>query len=275
MNKMLRVAVGGGGSADWCNVSAASYDSVSFSVSSQEPFSSGVSFKPDGTKMYVVGFFTNSVYQYTLSTTWDVSTASYDSVSFDVSSQEGSTRCVAFKPDGSKMYVVGGASDSVHQYTLSTAWDVSTASYDSVSFDVSSQDSAPRGVAFKPDGTKMYMVGVSSDEVHQYTLSTTWDLDTASYDSVSFSVQSQEPFPSGVAFKPDGTKMYMVGYSNDSVHQYTLSTTWDVSTASYDSVSFDVSSQDSAPKTVAFKPDGTKMYVIGSSRSVHQYTLTC
>ena len=114
MNKMLRVAVGSG----WCDVSTASYDSVSFDVGSQEGAPYGVAFKPDGTKMYVVGTSSDSVHQYTLSTAWDLDTASYDSVSFDVSSQEGSAKDVEFKPDGTKMYVVGSNSDSVYQYTL-------------------------------------------------------------------------------------------------------------------------------------------------------------
>ena len=52
----------------------------------------------------------------------------------------------------------------------SFGWDLSTASYDSVSFPVASQDSAPRGIAFKSDGSKMYMVGSSNGSVHQYTL---------------------------------------------------------------------------------------------------------
>jgi 6-phosphogluconolactonase (cycloisomerase 2 family) len=125
----------------------------------------------------------------------DIDTATYDSVSFSVSSQDTSPANITFKPDGTKMYVIGSASDLVHQYTLSTAWDLDTASYDSVSFDVSSEDASPMGVAFKPDGTKMYVVGNVSDSVHQYTLSTAWDLDTASYDSVSFSVSSQEGGP--------------------------------------------------------------------------------
>ena len=121
MNKMLRVAVGsggGGGDAPWCDASTASYDSVSFDVGSQEGAPYGVAFKPDGTKMYVVGSSSDSVYQYTLSTAWDLDTASYDSVSFDVSSQESSPRGVTFKPDGTKMYLIGFGSDSVHQYSL-------------------------------------------------------------------------------------------------------------------------------------------------------------
>jgi hypothetical protein len=71
------------------------------------------------------------------------------------------------------MYMVGSTNDSVHQYTLSTAFDLSTASYDSVSFDVSGQDISLYGIAFNTDGTKMYMVGISSDSVYQYTTGTT------------------------------------------------------------------------------------------------------
>ena len=71
MNKMLRVAVGsggggGGGDAPWCDASTASYDSVSFDVGSQESSPRGVTFKPDGTKMYLIGFSSDSVHQYSL-----------------------------------------------------------------------------------------------------------------------------------------------------------------------------------------------------------------
>ena len=53
-------------------------------------------------------------------------------------------------------------------------------------------------------------------------LSTAWDVSTASYNNVSFYVGSQEPYPGGVAFSSDGSKMYIVGYTNDTVYQYTL-----------------------------------------------------
>ncbi|MES0444988.1 MAG: hypothetical protein ABUJ92_00445, partial [Desulfobacterales bacterium] len=54
-----------------------------------------------------------------------------------------------------------------------------------------------------------------------------------SYDSVSFSVTSEDTSPFGVAFNVTGTKMYIVGTANKSVFQYSLSTAFDLSTASY------------------------------------------
>ncbi|MDP2654944.1 MAG: DUF2341 domain-containing protein, partial [bacterium] len=210
------------GSNWYVSTATVSYDSKSFNVGAQETNPLGLFFKPDGTKMYVVGVGTDDVEQYSLSTAWDVSTASYDSKSFDVNAQETDPAGLFFKPDGTKMYVVGINTYDVEQYSLSTAWDVSTASYDSKSFDVNAQEIRPTGLFFKPDGTKMYVVGFNTDDVEQYSLSTAWDVSTASYDNANFRVATQEASPYGLFFKPDGTKMYVVGVDTDDVEQYSL-----------------------------------------------------
>jgi len=249
------------------------YDSVSFNPSSQDSATAGLAFNNDGTKMYMVGVTTDTVYQYSLSTAFDVSTASYDSVSFSVASQDTTPRDMTFNSDGTKMYIVGSVNDTVFQYTLSTAFDLSTASYDSVSFNPSSQDASPNDIAFNNSGTKMYIVGILTDTVYQYSLSTAFDVSTASYDSVSFSVASQDGTPYALTFNNDGTKMYIVGGTNDTVYQYTLSTAFDLSTASYDSVSFSVASQDTTPYSIDFNNVGTKMYILGiGTDNIYQYS---
>jgi len=100
---------------------------------------------------------------------FDLSSSSYKIISFDVSGQDNSPTGLVFNNDGSKMYVTGFASDSVHQYTLSTPFDLSTTSYDSISFGVSGETGTPQGLAFNNDGTKMYVTGTASDSVYQYT----------------------------------------------------------------------------------------------------------
>ena len=250
------------------------YSGDSFSVASQETSLVSLAFNADGSKMYVTGSASDAVYQYSLSTGFDVSTASYDSVSFSVSSQDSQVNGLAFNNDGTKMYIVGHVSDTVYQYTLSTGFDLSTASYASVSFSVSSQDSRPVAVAFNTDGTKMYVVGYFNDKVYQYTLSTGFDLSTASYSNVSFSVSSQDVTPTGLAFNTDGTKMFVVGFEAKSVFQYKLYTAFDLSTAAYESVSFNVNSQETSPFGLAFNNDGSRMYVVGiGSDTVYQYNV--
>ena len=255
------------------DLAGASYDSVSFSVASQDNIPTGLVFNTAGTKLYMGGTQNETIYQYTLSTAFDLGTASYDSVSFSVSGQESNLQGFIFSADGAKLFVVGAGSDTVYQYTLSTAFDLSTASYDSVSFSVASQDSNPYDVIFNDDGTKMYIAGIGTDAVYQYSLSTGFDLSTASYNSVSFSVSGQDTTPVGIRYNDNGTKLFMIGATTDSIYQYSLSTAFDLTTASYDSVSFSVASQGTAPQGVTLSADGTKMYVVDAiGDAVFQYS---
>ena len=292
------------------DVTSASY-SQSFSVASQEGAPYGLRFSTDGTKMVVIGSINDSLYEYDLSTAWDVSTASYSGNTVSVTSQEttpegfyidphgghliytGSFRDkiwqwafggyyvaeeynpkgVTFNSDGTKFYVVGTAYNDVKEYNLSTEWDVNTASY-SQAFSISSQDTNSQGLTFSADGTKMYVIGIGNWSVYQYNLSTAWDVSTASY-AQSFVVSSQDIYPLDLCFKPDGTKMYVAGNQNDSVYEYDLSTAWDVSTASYSSKALSAGSYETSPYGVAFSSDGTKVYVVGGgSDKVHQFTLS-
>ena len=119
--------------------------------------------------MYVLGATNDTVFQYTLSTPFDISTASYSGLSFSHAGQEIYPYDFILNPGGTKMYIVGGENDTLFSYTLSTEGDISTASYDNVSFDFGSQDIAPFGIAFNKNGSKMYMVGRGSDAIFQYS----------------------------------------------------------------------------------------------------------
>ena len=167
------------------------------------------------------------------STSYYISGAEYASKSFSVSGQDSNPRDLAFNANGTKMFIVGITNDNLHQYSLSTGFDVSTASYDSVSFSIAGQDGGVTGLAFNTDGTKMFIIGNGTDAVYQYTLSTAFDLSTASYDSVSFSVATQATSPTNFAFNNDGSKMYVLNFGDKSVHQYStvlLTQTLDLST---------------------------------------------
>lgn len=249
-----------------------SYASKSHSVSDEEVDPLGLFFSTDGSKMYVVGNTSETVYQYTLSTPWDVSTATYAEKSKDVSGQDDAPQAIFFGSSGTKMFLVGTQNSTVYQYTLSSAWDVSTASYDSKSKDVSSQETLTTGLFFSSDGTKMYVIGGSSDTAYQYTLSVAWDVSTASYASKSKDTSSEDNSPEGLFFNSDGTKMYVIGSQNDSVYQYSLSSGWDVSSASYEEKKKNVDSQENNPRAVCFRPNGETMFVVGvQNDTVYQY----
>ena len=306
------------------DLSTISFDSVTFSISSQNSVPAGIHFKPDGTKMYIHGTDVDTIFQYSLSTAWDISTASYDSISLSVNSQDSSPRGLEFSPDGTKMFHGGLSTGNYYAYSLSTAWDISTATYfDTMdfppdlsaagfrfnndgtkifssagsrshiielktyspysisrytgnSYDVTSVSASATGFEFSNDGTKLYVMDYAdNDSLEQHSLSTAYDLSTASYDSVDYNFYSQDTLPFAFTFKPDGTKLYMAGTSTDTAYQYSLSTAWDISTVSYDNKSFYLGTQDASPYDIKFKPDGTKMYFLGASGDrVYQYSLS-
>lgn len=278
--QMARAGVPSGGGDVWTDpdLANASYDSVSFSVAGQVGGQNpqGLTFNDTGSKVYVCengGY----IYEYDLSTAYDISTASYNGNRIQIGGfsvgQEAQPSGLRFNNDGTKIFFTGASSDRVNRWSLSTAYDITTATNDSNTVSVASQESSPRDIHFNADGTKMFLIGSGSDTVYMYNLSTGFDLSTASYSSSSFSVASQETNPTGVYFNPDGTKMFIVGYNGDAVKQFNLSAGFDLSTASYASLSFSVSSQETVPLAFTFKDDGSKMYVLGTATdTIYQYS---
>jgi SpoU rRNA methylase family enzyme len=257
------------GAAVGYGLANASYDSVSFNSSGQTSLPIGLVFNNDGTKMFIVDYSGQDINEYTLSSAFDITTASFVD-SFNVSSQETQPAGMAFNTDGTKMFVVGLTGDDVNEYTLSTGFDVSTASFVD-SFSVSAQDTNITGVKFNTDGTKMFVVGYTNDAVYEYNLSTGFDVSSASFVD-SFSVSAQAVLPIDLAFNPDGTSMFIVDYTGQDVNEYSLSTAFDISSASFVR-NFSVSSQDTQPRSVAFNENGSKMFLLGSTNySVYQYS---
>ena len=251
------------------DVSTASY-MQQFSLAAQDLTVHGVFFRDDGLKMYMLGSTNDSVYEYNLSTAWDISTIVFLQ-SFSVAAQDVLPHDVSFKPDGLKMYVVGSTGDDINEYDLSTAWDISTAVY-LQRFIVGAQQVIPQAVFFKPDGLKMYIVGNGNPHVNEYNLSTAWNVTTAVH-LQELNITSYAATAQGLFFKPDGLKMYVLGSNGDAVDEFDLSTAWDISTAVHVQL-FYVGDKDTVPSGVFFRADGVKMYFVGSSNdAVYEYNL--
>jgi len=241
-----------------------------FYVGGQDGLPIGIVFNNSGTKMFFAGNENDSIYEYTLTTAFDVSTASFVDA-FDASDQDVQILFLAFNNEGTKMFVAGNVGDNINEYTLTTAFDVSTASFVDA-FDVSDQDEGMGGIAFNNDGTKMFHAGYLNDKVYEYTLTTGFDVSTASFvDSLSLA----SGFPTGIKFNNDGTKLFVVDATPDEIHEYTLTTGFDVSTASLVS-GFSVANEDANPRGIAFNNDGSKMFVTGvGNDNVNEYNLSC
>ena len=154
---------------------------------------------------------------------------------------------VRVSQDGTKVYV-NDPTDVIFQYNLTTPWDLSTGSYASKSFSLSSQGSDFQAFELSLDGTKLYALNTpvaGNWAIYQYTLSTAWDISTASYDSVTFSPASN---PAGryawhLDISNSGRSLVVTQYvSPAAIYQYTLSTPYDISTATYTGNNIELSS---------------------------------
>lgn len=264
-------AAGGGTDPEPSVTNAAYVQGFGVITNSENP--NGFAISRDGSVMFVCAQTPQTIASYNLSTAFDISTASYAS-SMSTSSQDTYPAEVAVSDDGTNLYVVGYNSDTVYQYAMSTALDLSTASYANKSFSFLSQGTQGQGVGFSDSGSKMYVADRGNDVIYQYNLSTAWDVSTASYSNNSFSVATQTGYPYGVEVSQGGGTMLVASYTgtNVGILEYALSTAYDVSTASY-TQAFSTSSQ-GQPQAVRTGDSSTKLYIVElSGDSVKQYSI--
>ena len=268
------------------DIASGSYMNKSHDHSSEEGTARGLAFKPDGTKMYLVGIGNNRVRQYSLSTAWDVSTASYDSKDFLVSSQTTSADSLTFSASGDKMYVCGYGAATLFEYDLSTDWDVSSASYNNNSKSIAgiSGQGQPRGIAWKPDGSTFVVLGTSAYWVETFTLSTNWDLSSTltvgTYVNLGAGAMGGVYGGTGVEWNSDGTKLYVACYSNDKIFEYSIASGYEYTANPASGAFVKTSNEFSLAPTVgnvggiAMGDSGTKFYTVDSSTdTVRQYSM--
>ena len=170
---------------------------------------------------------TSAIYEYTLSTGFDLSTATYvDNKTLGTQGQW--PHGFDFSADGTNFHVFSSNTGIVYYYELTTAWDISTASY--VSGQNLSLSTSYEDIKFNSDGTKLFaLLSGGLDIVKEYDVTTAYDLSTAVLSGNEFSVFNQANTPYGLRFGNDGSKMYITDDATDTVYQYSSAPPIDVS----------------------------------------------
>ena len=276
VNEDATLTVADGDNANSITTAATSYSADDAkSISVQETNPAGLAFSKDGLKMFHAGNDNDDIHEYTLTSAFDVSSASYVD-SLDVSARDAEIFGITFNNDGTKLYFTGAnTADAVFQYSLGTAYDISSGTYDNVSLSV--VDNRPCGIRFNNDGTKLFVTGFDSQRIEEYSLSTAFDISSSSAtyagNSERLNTSSYETNPRDIEFNSDGTRLFITGGTGDDITEYELSTAFDVSTATYHG-EYDTSSQDVDTFSLRFNNDGSKMFMLGyNSDKVHEYNL--
>ena len=118
----------------------------------------------DGKKVYTIDQ-EEDVEQYRLTTPWDISTLTHEK-RYDIGNEETDARTLFFKPDGTRMYA---GKNVIWEYELSSSWDIGTAKYSGYSASFTSKNSSLQDIHIKPDGSKIYTLDYSNQDVYEWT----------------------------------------------------------------------------------------------------------
>jgi hypothetical protein len=163
-----------------------------------------------GEWLYFTDYATNNIRGINLGTAYDI-TSVVAGPSFSSAAQGTTPLNVKVSLDGYKMYVYLHASTTVYQYSLGTAFDPSTATYDGVSLSI--------GLAFDFSANGSQLIHAVGTDVFLKNLSTAWDISTASSDVDSLSLSGQMTGIRSVSISDEDSKIYALGTTNR-VYQY-------------------------------------------------------
>lgn len=216
------------------------------------------------------------------STANDILTTQADVKTVDLSTMSGGlTTEVGMSSDGTKMVTNNLSDNYLRRYTLSTAWDVSTATYASDAYYYGATGGL-RGFSFDSvNGLNWYAIRLStgSATIYHGTMSSAWDLSSSSISTSSPGLYGGSGGRRNSTFiKPDGTKLWVhersvTGTSYSYIREYPLSTPFDLSSygspTNYDTTTFGATSPTINAGDVAnyigFNGDGSKFYIMVSS----------
>lgn len=230
-------------------------------------------------KKIFLGIFTSSLLLLGFSSAADLSTYTFEGFghTYNFSSTTDTVSCLYTTPDGLHVFMCSQDRHTIESYDLTSPWDTTTMSYVS-STDVNYSSQALAGMSFASGGTKLYVSWVNGT-IGQYDLSTPYDLSTISLVTTS-DISAQASNIGGLFTKANGTKLYVLNYGDSTIYQYSLSTPYDLSTLSYDSVSYNVNTAIGAMypgfSDISFSKNGTTLYVTDSvySSSIYAFTLS-
>ncbi len=237
-----------------------------------------IAFNDDGTKFYTLDDDNSSIITFNLSTPYDISEVSASTglpdnywYSFVSSAGSSDVDSLTMNPTGTKLYRLETSAGKVHEYTLTTAFDLSTSTGQpvaelSVSTDVSGGD-----ISWGDNGNYFYRINRDgAPTIDRYAASTPYDIGScgATPDKTktfgSLGTQADKMF-----FKPDGTSvfMYMLNFASnqEQIFQFDMSVAWDVSSISAttvpdQSVTLPLVNDDWAAG-IYFKSDGSQLFV--------------
>ena len=237
----------------------------------------GVALNDLGTKIYFTKNDTIGasvqIFEYNLTIPFDVSTAVYNqdiTITTDFyDTTQYYAALLSWSKNGEKLYITETTSTFIAGYTLSTAWDISTATLDYLTYPPAWTSSYTpdglRGILVNNDtGLNGLCVDYSDNKLCSLAFSTPWDFSTGQ-------ISSEVDYPIGfrselrTVFGCDGKAIFSFD-PNTGVSIYEIVTAWDISTINTTakvSITYDSVPDDFGYSILSIYLSGSYLYAFG------------
>ena len=164
---------------------------------------------------------------------------------------------IVWKPDGTTFLSIDATNpDVVNQYNVTTPY-ITTGLNLVATFIVNPPEANPRGLEVHPDGTKFWILGSNTEQIHEFHM-TAWDLSTATNPGIATNPIALTS-PQGFTFV-NGTKCYIADGTDD-LMEYNMFPPYDLSTFSSEIDKLDISPDSEDPRDIRFHPNGIIFYI--------------
>jgi hypothetical protein len=180
-----------------------------------------IDFDPTGTKLLILantGFFL-----YELTIPWDLTSASYNGSNtfFDATHHTGTQYGLRISPDGiNLLFVQTAASDYIYQYTLGTAWNLTTAAL-ATSKSLTGISANPAGLGLSEDGMVAFISDYSVNYIRVCTMSTAFDVSTLTL-AASIDVSANTTGTMNISVGDSSGKIYVLSDTDNKIKQYAI-----------------------------------------------------
>lgn len=232
---------------------------------------SGFTFKSDGTKAIIYGWnvspYEASLYEYSLSTPWDISTMTLDyRLGVTASSPSGHLSGAFVSADGVYAYSISnggtGSGEFIYRYTMATPWSLSSATLTDTWEISPGDDFHPEiyGLHFSPSGDNLWIVDNSVDSITTYSMSEAWKPSTSTLGSMLDISSYGTVF--GVYMNESGDRVYMNDLTANTVNELQMTAPFDITTATSltSTTVTDITTYNNIDTQLS--PDGKYMYIL-------------
>lgn len=222
------------------------------------------------TRVYVTNDGENRIDQYSIDF-GDISTLTFVN-SFDVSAETTAPEIFRLDPTGTKGYLTTGS--IIYQYTLSTAWDITTMTYDSINETPNwgGGNGTARDWHWNPNGRFIYAF-MSVNRISTVELPSPWDITGATEIQLTDMTGLTE-FPDGFAVTSDGWKVFVLQDGSSSpIYEFDMTYPYGFDNAdNFQFVGkFDVGTAN--PRTIQISNDGTRFWFGDLNLGIYQNEL--